>query len=192
MTETGPHLLSVDGLTARRLDCEPRVTLIAGAEAGLRAELWLGGANAAGGVALRAADLEGAILVDCAGEAPSTLREAAARVIPFVFPDLDAVPQRYARLLALAGELGAVLRGASAVAPPAAASGTAPRRLYVLCQQGLNRSALVSGLALRAAGLGAQETLALLRRRRPGCLTNQTYAALISGELDGIVAEPSR
>jgi hypothetical protein len=164
---------------------DARATLIAGSAEGLAGELWMGGANAALGIPLDELDLTGAVLVDCAGELSPRLRRAGARVVPFVFPDLEAVPQRYPRLLALADELARLLRGGGARTP--ASDPTAPQggsRLIVLCQQGMNRSALVSGLTLRAAGLDAPATMTLLRSGRPGCLTNQTFAALIEGTLD--------
>ena len=152
----------------------------------------MGGANAASGTALHAASLAGSILLDCAGETPPLLREAAGRCISFVFPDLEAVPQRYPRLLTLTEELARLLGGQAPVEADALIlDGARVGRIYVLCQQGMNRSALVCGLTLRAAGFGGAEALAMLRTRRPGCLTNQTYAALISGALDGAV-ESSR
>lgn len=185
------NLLPADPLGFMRPDADPRATLIADIDEGLPVQLWMGGANAARGVPLSATDLHDAVLVDCAGELPPRLRAAAARVIPFVFPDLEAVPQRYARLLALADDLARFLQGQTSAADPGPSEAAAPkRRLYVLCQQGMNRSALITGLTLRAAGFRGEETLALLRARRPGCLTNLTYAGLIDGSVECLPQEP--
>jgi hypothetical protein len=53
-----------------------------------------------------------------------------------------------------------------------------PARVYVMCQQGMNRSGLLAGLILRALGVDAEAALAAVATR-PGALTNQTYARLV-------------
>jgi protein-tyrosine phosphatase len=47
--------------------------------------------------------------------------------------------------------------------------------VLVHCQAGLNRSALVTGLALVRSGMSAPEALALLRRRSPAVLCNVVF-----------------
>jgi protein-tyrosine phosphatase len=44
------------------------------------------------------------------------------------------------------------------------------------CGMGFNRSALVAGLILSYLGMGGEETVTHLRRKRPGALFNQTFA----------------
>lgn len=161
----------------------PRATLILeGVEAGLSVDLWMGGADSGLGEPIQRSTLSAACLIDCAGEAPAWLREAAAVWVPRVFADLEAIPDRYEALLELAADLALLLRGGL----PASSrlhlrEGVQIRHLYVLCQQGMNRSALLTGLVLRAAGMRGEAVVELLRQRRPGCLTNLTFQRLLGG-----------
>lgn len=54
-----------------------------------------------------------------------------------------------------------------------------PERLYVMCSQGFNRSALFAGLLLRHLGLGHEEAVRIIQTARPGALSNQTFLRLI-------------
>lgn len=53
----------------------------------------------------------------------------------------------------------------------------AGHRVLVHCRLGLNRSVLVVATALTYMGLSGREALADLRRRRPGALFNEVFAA---------------
>ena len=141
-------------------------------------ELWMGGSYTAFGQPLAASDLRGAWLVDCVGELTDVFRDAAAACFMRVFEDIDDVPSSYARIDALARAIGRVMVGAAPgdalEAPP-----EPPDRVYVLCKQGLNRSALVAGRILRELGATGPAAVAEIRRRRPGALTNLTFERLI-------------
>lgn len=156
---------------------EPRASRITIAGRALPTELWMGGANSLYGEPILPDDLAGDWIIDLAGDMPAPHRAASALWLPRVFADIEGVPQGFDRLTALAESVAACLRGAAAVAGwehPA----TPPRRLLVMCQQGMNRSGLVTGLILRALDLPAEEALAAIASR-PGALTNRTYAGLV-------------
>jgi hypothetical protein len=51
--------------------------------------------------------------------------------------------------------------------------------VWVRCRDGLNRSALVTGLALRRRGWGSSEVVDRLRTARPGALTNPYFVDLL-------------
>lgn len=158
--------------------CEPRASRIAipGREDVLT-ELWMGGANSLRGDLLDPADLCDAWVIDLAGDMPAELRAACSHWLPRVFADVEQVPHEYERLSALARSIAACLMGeerANGWPHPA----EPPRRLYVMCQQGLNRSGLLTGLILRALGVPSNEALAAIAIR-PGALTNQTYVRLV-------------
>lgn len=54
------------------------------------------------------------------------------------------------------------------------------RRVLVTCAMGLNRSGLVTGLALRRLGIGGDEAVELVRRARgPRALSNRAFAAMV-------------
>jgi protein-tyrosine phosphatase len=54
---------------------------------------------------------------------------------------------------------------------------TADHRVLVHCRMGFNRSVLVIATALTYMGLSGREAVADLRRRRPGALFNEAFAA---------------
>ncbi len=56
---------------------------------------------------------------------------------------------------------------------------SAGHRVLVHCRMGLNRSALVIATALTYMGLSGHDALADLRRRRPGSLFNEAFAAYV-------------
>ncbi len=106
------------------------------------------------------------------------------RHVPKVFQDIEAVPQDYGRLLAIVDALARSIEGAPA---PTEHEGRAlpalpaepPPRLYVMCKQGLNRSALAAGLLLRAFGVEGPQAVRLVRELRPGALSNVTFEELL-------------
>ena len=51
--------------------------------------------------------------------------------------------------------------------------------VYIRCRHGLNRSALVAALALRAHGWPAEEAVAAIRDARPGALSNPYFVDLL-------------
>ena len=51
--------------------------------------------------------------------------------------------------------------------------------VYIRCRHGLNRSALVAALALRAHGWWAETVVTVVRDVRPGALNNPYFAALV-------------
>ncbi len=129
----------------------------------------MGGAHSLAGEPLQVATLGDAWLVDCAGDLPRPYRLAAAEHIACVFSDLEVLtlPSRHI--------LPVVDRLAETLADPA----SAPRALYVMCTHGMNRSGLITGLLLRRLGLPPAETVELIRRARPGALSNGSFLRFI-------------
>jgi hypothetical protein len=150
----------------------------------ISSELWLGGAHTDIGELLLPRQLEGAWLIDCAGELQPSYREAAAAVYMRVFADTETVPSSFERIAGLARDLALYLAGGelgSANGPdplPAAP----PERLYIMCSQGFNRSALFAGLLLRNLGVEAREAIRTIQEARPGSLSNQTYIRLLQAD----------
>jgi len=52
-------------------------------------------------------------------------------------------------------------------------------RVLAHCGMGLNRSALVAGVVLHKLGMPGEETVRVLRARRPGALFNDTFATYL-------------
>jgi hypothetical protein len=140
-------------------------------------ELWMGGADSLHGELVTPEDLRDAWVVDLAGDMPAAHREACACWLPRVFVDVEQVPHGYERLTSLAESIAACITGAERDDGWPHPS-EPPRRLYVMCQQGMNRSGLLAGLILRALGVPAEDAIAAIATR-PGALTNQTFARLI-------------
>jgi hypothetical protein len=152
-----------------------RLPILGGLE--FATELWMGGADSLHGVLITPDDLRDAWVIDLAGDMPATHRAACACWLPRVFVDVEQVPHSYERLTSLAESIAACITGAERddgwphpTEPPP--------RLYVMCQQGMNRSGLLAGLILRALGVSADEAIAAIATR-PGALTNQTFVRLI-------------
>ncbi|MGE0544710.1 MAG: hypothetical protein AB7R89_31525 [Dehalococcoidia bacterium] len=143
----------------------------------LPTELWMGGANSLHGDLLLPTELCDAWLIDLAGEMPDEHRLACACWLPRVFADIETVPQHYERLDALARSIAASING-EAPRDPWPHPAEPPRRVYIMCQQGMNRSGLLTGLILRALGVSTKDALATIASR-PGALTNQTYLRLM-------------
>ena len=142
-------------------------------------ELWIGGSYSAVGERLPESDLRNAWLVDCAGELPETFRASAAAHFMRVFEDLEDVPQLYPRIQSLSRQLAATLSGRPTTGPEPPLPAQRPDRVYVLCKQGLNRSALLAGRILRELGAPGEWIVDEIRRRRPGSLSNETFVRLI-------------
>jgi len=133
--------------------------------------LWVAGAHAPGGVALDLLVREGAWVLDCAGMVRRRWEPHALRFAQWVFEDLERVPPRFERLLALcrtwADDLVREL----------------PPHVIVACTHGLNRSALVAGIILRELGVPGEEAMRRIRAARPGALNNRTFEALLLSSL---------
>jgi hypothetical protein len=138
----------------------------------------MGGANSARGDRLHPDDLAGAWVIDCAGDMPEHYRASVAWWLTCAFQDYEELPASWERLSAVARTISRSLAGElldHAAEHPA----EPPPRLYVFCNQGMNRSGLVMGRILRALGLTPGETIDTLRRQRPGCLNNFTFTRLV-------------
>ncbi|HXH23524.1 MAG TPA: hypothetical protein VNN10_16020 [Dehalococcoidia bacterium] len=153
----------------------------------IEVELWVGGADSAIGDPVEEHHLEGAWLIDCAGDLPQRFKEAAAAWFPRVFADLEVVPSSFHRLERLAKDVAAAVLG-EALDATELAGHAAPLRLMVMCKQGMNRSALMAGLILRELGASPSEIVEAIRAARPGALTNQTFVRLLLGEAEGNAA----
>ena len=96
-------------------------------------ELWMGGADSLYGEHVGPEDLRDAWVVDLAGDMPEAHQAACTYWQSRVFADMEAVPQQYDRLAALARSIAAGLSGdaldTEAGHPPAT-----PARLYIMCQ----------------------------------------------------------
>jgi protein-tyrosine phosphatase len=128
----------------------------------------MGGAHTARGESLSAETARDAVIVDCAGDVPVGLREAARRFQHCVFLDVEERPPSWLRIRGMAAAIAEECRAAGG-----------PTGLYVLCTHGMNRSGLVTGLFLRQFGVGAEESIALIRAARPGALSNETFVRLL-------------
>ena len=53
------------------------------------------------------------------------------------------------------------------------------RDVLIRCRHGCNRSALIAALLLRSRGLDPQQAIGMIRRARPGALTNPYFVDLI-------------
>ena len=167
--------------SARRF--EPRATRVPVTHRDdIEVEIWVGGADTSLGDALEAEHLEGAWLIDCAGELTPEFRASAQACFPRVFADIDVVPSSFERIALLAREVAAAVEGA--IAEESSLHGhERPVRLFVMCSQGFNRSALVAGLILRSLGADPAAIIDAIRAARPGALTNETFVRLIEADL---------
>jgi hypothetical protein len=151
----------------------PRGTLVAGAGTlpGLRSEIWMGGAHSATGDHLDGAWMASAWVIDCAGDTHPGSLATAERRESCVFADMEHRPDKIDRLIGLAGEFAIAAREADG-----------PERMVALCQYGMNRSGLATGLLLRALGASYPETIGLIRRARPGALANLAFEKILAEE----------
>jgi hypothetical protein len=140
----------------------------------------MGGAHSPSGERVLPQDLAGAWVIDCAGDMPEDYRGTAAWWVTDPFQDYEELPVCWERATVLARSVGSCLRGARADEEQAAAHPEKPpARLYVFCNQGMNRSGLIMGLILRALGLEGEESLRAIASCRPGALTNRTFVRLV-------------
>jgi hypothetical protein len=130
--------------------------------------IWMGGAHTALGVDVTPEVVGSAFVLDCAGDLPISLREAAMRFQPCVFLDVEGRPATLPRLLQIAE---------SVLAECDRAGG--PTDVISLCTHGMNRSGLLTGLVLRAIGYPGGDAVAMIRAARPGALSNQSFARLL-------------
>jgi hypothetical protein len=149
----------------------PRASLIAMSGELCASAILFGGAHTPHGNDVLLEGLERAWVIDCAGDMPRTYRERAERWYARVFPDLDGDVPALLRLRELVGEVAVHLQ----------AGNGAPDRIYVMCQHGMNRSALVTGMLLRELGLGGEEALRRLVAARPGALSNHAFRRIVEG-----------
>lgn len=150
----------------------PRASLVLGAGelANVHTEIWMGGAHTPLGEEVTAIGLAASWLIDCAGDIERSYREATGRWLACVFPDLEGPILASNRIEEVVSEsLGAILDG----------NGTAPERIYVMCQHGMNRSGLVSGLILRGLGFEPREAIERVRAARPGALANDAFRQML-------------
>jgi protein-tyrosine phosphatase len=131
----------------------------------------MGGAHSATGEHLHGDWLSSAWVIDLAGDTHPGALTRALRRESCVFADMEQRPDKIGRLLALAAEFA-----------EAARSDGAPTRIVSLCQYGMNRSALATGLLLRALGLGYPDAIAMMRKARPGALANHAFEAILAEE----------
>lgn len=171
----------------------PRATRIdLGPALPLTTELWMGGADAATGTPIAPADLRGAWVIDCAGDMPEEHQAAAALWLFRVFQDIEEQPGMYARIESLAVSVAACLTRLAGGSDRWEHPAEPPVRLYVICNQGFNRSGLVLGRILRRLGLTGDQSLRLLTGHRPGAMNNLTFARLVhSPEVDGSPFPPA-
>ncbi len=150
----------------------PRASLVlaAGEASNPVTEVWMGGAHTPLGIEITHDALEHSWLIDCAGEIDPVYRVSAGRWLACVFPDLDGP-------LSSSNRLAEVVRTAlEAITRPGDA---APTRLYVMCQHGMNRSGLVTGLLLRGMGVAPREAVDRIRAVRPGALANDHFRLMV-------------
>ncbi|GEM_PF-947917 len=138
-------------------------------------EIWMGGSDSLIGESVSLDVVSDAVVIDCAGNLPHAYRTAAGQFLSCVFLDAEVVPFSFDRVAGLVHELATAVTAAAGTD----AAG-APRRVFVFCQYGLNRSGLVTGLLLRALGEAADAAVAGVRLARPGALNNLTFSRLIA------------
>jgi protein-tyrosine phosphatase len=130
----------------------------------------MGGAHSLRGEVLEASSLGSSWLVDCAGDIDPSYRQATGRWLACVFPDLEGPLESSERISGVVRDVvDALVLG----------NGAAPERVYVMCQHGMNRSGLVSGLILRGLGFDQVETIRLIQAARPGALANDYFRKVL-------------
>ena len=103
------------------------------------------------------------VVVDMDGDVDAGLPQGSDEIFYIYHPIRDEDLPNLAKIEAL-GRLVADLVAAG-------------HRVLVHCRLGFNRSVLVVATALTYMGLSGREALADLRRRRPGALFNEVFAA---------------
>ena len=133
----------------------------------------MGGAHSIAGEAWAVESLASSWVIDCAGEIDRSFRGAAANWVACVFPDLDGPLSSSNRVVET------VSAALEAMTSPSA---TAPERIYIMCQHGMNRSGLVTGLILRGLGMAPREAVERIRGARPGALANDYFRLMLLRE----------
>jgi protein-tyrosine phosphatase len=110
-------------------------------------------------------------VLDCAGDMPVQLREHSQRWESVVFADIDERPAKFERLVETVREWSIELR--------LTGDSEKPGQVYVMCQYGMNRSGLATGLLLRSLGIDGGETVSRIVRARPGALSNDSFRRLL-------------
>lgn len=153
------------------LAATPRASLVlAAGEYGSRSNIWMGGAHSHRGDEILHETLGECWLIDTAGDMPAEHRAAAARTVACVFVDTEGVPSPFWRVEQTVADAASAARGEA---------GPAPSDIYIVCQHGMNRSGLITGLLLQALGLQPSEAIDRIRRQRPGALSNHTFERLL-------------
>jgi hypothetical protein len=143
----------------------PRASVVY--EAASASRLWMGGAHARHGATVSGEDVRTGVVIDCAGDLPTTHRSSAGTWLACVFADLETHPSQMEHIARTARTVAARLRE------------EVETNFYVFCQYGMNRSGLLTGLVLREMGMAPAEAVALIRLARPGALSNLTFLELI-------------
>jgi hypothetical protein len=158
-----------DGVIAASQIHEARANVVATPAdlAGLTASLWMGGARSLRGVSLHTDGLARSLIVDCAGEMPQAMREAAAVWLPCVFVDHDGPVAGMHRVEAAAREAAVLARTGDIDS------------VYFMCTLGMNRSGLVTGMILREFGLTGPAAVDRIATARPGALSNLWFRQLL-------------
>ncbi|MDZ7729344.1 MAG: hypothetical protein U5Q44_14795 [Dehalococcoidia bacterium] len=165
--------MGLEDLPPREERATPHASLIVepGELPGIDTGIWMGGAHSQMGKPVSPARLSTGWLLDLAGEVPEDLRRLAQREESVVFADIDAHPAAWDRLTGIASEWAEHLR--------AGHMDSRPSDVFVVCQYGMNRSGLGTGLLLRALGIDAEEAVRRIMLARPGALSNATYRRLV-------------
>jgi protein-tyrosine phosphatase len=151
----------------------PRASLVLPPDAvpGLRAGIWMGGAHSHLGHELTELQVGESWVLDCAGDMPVHFAGIARRWSSVVFADIDERPAKFERLVETVRAWSVELRSVGGADPPA--------QVYVMCQYGMNRSGLATGLLLRELGIDGDETVSRIVRARPGALSNDSFRSLL-------------
>lgn len=151
----------------------PRASLVLepGALPGLRSGIWMGGAHSHIGNELTESGVRGGWVLDCAGDMPVHFAGIAGRWSSVVFADIDERPAKFERLVETVRAWSVELR--------TGLDSEAPEQVFVMCQYGMNRSGLATGLLLRELGIDGDETVRRIVRARPGALSNDSFRRLL-------------
>jgi len=133
-------------------------------------EIWMGGAHTPHGEALLETEIGNSWVIDCAGDIDVAYRTMPARWVSCVFPDIDGRPAAETLITSVVREASEAIRRAGS---------SAPDRVYIMCQHGMNRSGLVSGLILRSLGLEPEDVIQRIRAARPGALANDGFLRML-------------
>lgn len=167
------HSVSLEDFPASPTIETPRASLVLepGALPGLRAGIWMGGAHSHLGHEITESRIRESWVLDCAGDMPAHLREHSPRWESVVFADIDERPAKFERLVETVRAWSLELRAVN--------ENETPGHVYVMCQYGMNRSGLATGLLLRELGLDSEETIRRIILARPGALSNDSFRRLL-------------